>query len=372
MGAPLSSSQADHWLAMIYDGVLSTPPWAQLLEALRQALKANYVSLAIRPPSPDDPGLVVFAGVKVAATQFLYERSLYPLDPFVDLPVDQVLVLHERISDQQWLDSVLYRDFLSALNIGQVMGADLLHDEHISRLRITRPRKAKPFTESDKALCQTLLSHLKRALTLYDALTQVDTERKLYASTLHSLSIGTLLLDARGMVLQCSDVAAHLLAGEHGLSLQQGRLQARLGVDDKRLKNALNRVLSARAEARSVLEAVALGWPGKGLGVLLRGVVASGESPHQAAVEVVLRDPEHPPEPSEVLLRQLFLLTPAEALLAVQLCHGHTLEQAAQTLSISRNTARAHLRMIFSKTGVARQATLVRLLQSSVAALNPL
>jgi DNA-binding CsgD family transcriptional regulator len=39
-------------------------------------------------------------------------------------------------------------------------------------------------------------------------------------------------------------------------------------------------------------------------------------------------------------------------------------------LGISKNTARAHLRAIFSKTGVTRQATLVRILLGSVVPLG--
>jgi DNA-binding CsgD family transcriptional regulator len=37
---------------------------------------------------------------------------------------------------------------------------------------------------------------------------------------------------------------------------------------------------------------------------------------------------------------------------------------------VRKNTARAHLRSIFSKTGVTRQTTLIRLVLSSVAQLG--
>ena len=47
-----------------------------------------------------------------------------------------------------------------------------------------------------------------------------------------------------------------------------------------------------------------------------------------------------------------------------------TLDEASETLFISRNTARAHLRSLFSKTGVTRQTMLVRLILKSVAPLG--
>jgi DNA-binding CsgD family transcriptional regulator len=59
-------------------------------------------------------------------------------------------------------------------------------------------------------------------------------------------------------------------------------------------------------------------------------------------------------------------LTPAEALLSLQLAEGLTLDEAADQLNIRKNTARAHLRSIFSKTSVTRQTSLVSLLLNSM------
>ena len=63
-------------------------------------------------------------------------------------------------------------------------------------------------------------------------------------------------------------------------------------------------------------------------------------------------------EPIE-LLRSRFGLTPAEARLALHLVAGETLRSAEVKLSISYETARTHLKSIFSKTGTSRQAELV-------------
>ena len=73
---------------------------------------------------------------------------------------------------------------------------------------------------------------------------------------------------------------------------------------------------------------------------------------------------------SQEVVRKLFDFTPAETQLALQLADGLTLEEAADELCIAKNTARAHLRAIFAKTGVTRQATLVRMLLSSVVSLG--
>ena len=88
------------------------------------------------------------------------------------------------------------------------------------------------------------------------------------------------------------------------------------------------------------------------------------------SVAVFISDPGHAVEPRKQAIASLFGLTPAEAGLSLQLANGLTLDEAAEVLSVSRNTARAHLRAVFAKTGVTRQSGLVRLILSSVAPLG--
>ncbi len=56
-----------------------------------------------------------------------------------------------------------------------------------------------------------------------------------------------------------------------------------------------------------------------------------------------------------------FGLTPAETRLLASLFAGRTLAETAATLGITRTTAKTHLEHIFLKTGVTRQAELMRL-----------
>ena len=69
-------------------------------------------------------------------------------------------------------------------------------------------------------------------------------------------------------------------------------------------------------------------------------------------------------------MQRLFHFTLAEAKLALVLADGISLDEAAEAMAIRKNTARAHLRAVFSKTGVKRQTTLVRLLLNSVASIS--
>jgi len=70
------------------------------------------------------------------------------------------------------------------------------------------------------------------------------------------------------------------------------------------------------------------------------------------------------------ILQQLFQLTSAEARIANLLVDGHHVDEIGETLAISLSTVRTHLRHIFEKTGVERQADLIHLLLRASLAIS--
>ncbi|NUT17542.1 MAG: helix-turn-helix transcriptional regulator, partial [Cupriavidus sp.] len=127
--------------------------------------------------------------------------------------------------------------------------------------------------------------------------------------------------------------------------------------------------------AAPMVEAMSLARPsGTGrLEVLIRAIPMrewSDENKWCPACVVVIRDPACSAQTSVEVLRQLFDFTPTEASLALLMANGASLEDAAEALKVKTNTVRAHLRAIFQKAGVTRQAELVRTLLNSVVSLS--
>jgi DNA-binding CsgD family transcriptional regulator len=65
------------------------------------------------------------------------------------------------------------------------------------------------------------------------------------------------------------------------------------------------------------------------------------------------------------LLQALFDLTPAESRVAGLIADGYGVESIATTLAVSLNTVRTHLKSVFTKLGVSRQAELASLLSTT-------
>ncbi|MGX9981699.1 helix-turn-helix transcriptional regulator [Methylobacterium fujisawaense] len=66
------------------------------------------------------------------------------------------------------------------------------------------------------------------------------------------------------------------------------------------------------------------------------------------------------------VLKGLFDLTPAEARVALSVAGCRMVEQIATEIGISPSTVRAQLKAVMAKTGVKRQAELLRLVSGPV------
>jgi DNA-binding CsgD family transcriptional regulator len=372
---PLSLDELSELIGLVYEGPLEPVPWRTSLQALRERLRANHVTLILRSSTRHDPGMYVNAGDVTTEGYVSYATQYFSLDPFVGLPVEKVMTVLELLGEARWLQSPLYRDFLSQYGIFHVMGVDIRTPEgEECRLRVCRPQDGEAFDEQDKALCGRLVPHLKRAMVLHARLDRSESERKLYANTVERLMVCAILLDEHGRIMRTNEAADDLLRAGDGLRTRGGLLEAAYAIEQRELQRIVKGALLARmSQQASVVEAMAVSRPsGKSnLGVVIRGVPPGewSEGRHRPAVAVFVRDPESKPQAPLDVVQQMFGLTRAEAAMALQLADGLSLDEASQALGIQRNTARAHLRAIFSKAGVTRQSELVRVLLNSVAAL---
>jgi DNA-binding CsgD family transcriptional regulator len=360
-------------LAAIYEGPLEAVPWKGALDLLRRHLRASYVTLMLRPPSADlEPLMVNSAGDWPVTREAEYNKHYYALDPFVDLPPDRVFTVNELIGDANWRESEFYKNFLKPLDILHALGADIRTDDGLEcRLRVARPHREPPFSDNDKLLCTAVLPHLKRAVRLHSQLELMDSERRLYAGTVDRMLVGTVTLDENGAVLKSNPVADEMLREGDGLRVVNGALRADAAAENRELQRLIKQAMSGETGGKAaVVDAISItrkASRGK-LGVLVRSLPNNGssKSKRRPSVALFIRDAERKSEASREMVRRLFDLTPAEAALALALANGLTLDEAADQLHIRKNTARAHLRAIFSKIGVTRQTTLVRVLLSSV------
>ena len=240
-------------------------------------------------------------------------------------------------------------------------------------LYLFRDFGSQGFDDEEASACGVVVSQLCRGMELSARIGASEVERSLYSSVMDRFAVGVVIIDVTGRIIRCSAAAEKALSVRDGLQLQAGRLRATCVKEDRELQAAIRAAVQGIEDGEaSVSRGLSLTKlsGGRSLGVIVQPVVPANGKTGSASVAVYIRDPDANTEVESELVRQLFDLTPAEAAVARRLTSGLTLEDAAASLAISRNTARAHLRSIFSKSGITRQTELVRLMLNSAAVLG--
>jgi DNA-binding CsgD family transcriptional regulator len=158
-----------------------------------------------------------------------------------------------------------------------------------------------------------------------------------------------------------NSLGAEYLAGNEGLSMSQNGI-CRAGRPTETTE--LHRLIKTAVEGTEDSLAHALSITRIDADRPLSVVVAPlpAETGTGRVAVLLIGDPERQSLPSLDTVAKLFDLTEAEAKLALVLSEGHRIEDAAERLGITLNSARTYLKRIFSKTDVTRQAELVRLI----------
>jgi DNA-binding CsgD family transcriptional regulator/PAS domain-containing protein len=343
----------DVLLRSLYAGLTIAPPWEGFLRALAEATGAAFATLLIGRgrlgiDAHVTPGLD--AGRKNA-----YQR-LSDADPFVGLPEGKV------VSFQDFVHHVpmAFRDWMDISGTGQILGLDLSRTGDIAvRLRLTRHACQGDFAPEHSALVSALVPHLRIALDIHAQLATTQAESQVFESAISEFSLATLIVDRKGTILRRNAAAERLLATGRAITERGGLVHLR----DSAAAAGFAGALAAPPPPDDALRLTLKMETGPSLEARVHAVPSSACG-DQAWLALFVACPARAQHLSDEALRARFQFTRSEAALARLLAQGTALPEAARLQGMAYNTARSHLRGIFAKTGVHRQANLLGLLRS--------
>lgn len=362
----ISLADYDQLIHAVYDAVFDATKLGQALLQLKQIFAANNVTL-ILPAKAGEPVPMLVASDHHRQCEVYYYQYDHLGSFFDSRELEAVFDVFDHISPEDWREHSLYQAYFRPFNIFHTLAVDIgVLGEERACLRIGRSAHQPAFSAGERQVLQTLVPHIKRALTASAMRDQSQHLEALYSQTISRFALATILLDADGVIVHTNAAAENLLEQQDGLKRVGNKLKASFPRQQTALQKLLESALLLRLEAQWH-ESVALSLPrpsgAVNLGLVAVPVAAKGVvQGNPPAIMLYIRDSQGPLLPEAGLLKELFKLTPAETALALKLCEGITLEEACGELDIRRNTGRAHLRAIFSKTNVNRQTELVRLL----------
>lgn len=224
-------------------------------------------------------------------------------------------------------------------------------------------------SEAEQYLLACLAPHFARSQAMQRALQEVEIERDLLERVMDRLPLGMAIVDAQGMAISMNRAMLSLVQSGAGLGLQAGRL---VSTDPQALLAAIGQVM-AHPQGQACLRlppAGAEAYRGTGassmaaLGGLSLWLSHFGAGKAANRVMVLAASPGSRALSVDGLVA-FFGLSAAEARFTQQLALGQGLEDAAQALGISRNTAKTQLKKVFTKVGVKRQVDLVQAIYAS-------
>lgn len=349
-------------LESLYGGLLEGAPWEEFLRALAQWLEGSYATLILTVPGLSTPGAMVTPGSDPKTNED-YLTTYFASDPFQGLPEGEVTSFREFLQGQSSQDISDYKGFLDATGGDQVLGVDLRFPSGFeARCRVTRDRSLPDFSTADRGRFQMLVPHLRNAARLFERLQIEGAEHGVYRGAVEQLGVGTIILDQTGTITRTNAVADQLLDAGDGIGVRDGKLRIADKGHQKTIEGLLTRIGDIPAPVRFKLSRS----NGRDLVVVARPIHVPTIIRGGANLALFITVPGDDTQLDPAAIRDLFQLTRMEATLAVSLASGRSLVDAADTLGIAHNTARAHLRSIFAKTGARRQSQLVHLLRSGL------
>ena len=367
-------TEAD-FLDLVYEAAVEPELWTRVLERFAEMVGGSEANLIAQDETTCEGNAL--SVMSDPAAMPLYLTQFIKCNPFLkttDLPLGlRVITDEHKLPKQELVKTEFYNDFMRTFDCHSFLITRLaLQNTHTTVVTIVRPARREPFDNPEIETAKRLHPHLIRGYRLAVRLTGMRQLQDSREALLDGSLLGVFVLDVKGVVRHVNRAGTALLASNHGLAILGGILRA--SSPDRLCR--LHAMIATAGERDTVRRSGgAMSLPRPGGQPLSVSVVPLRGGPalffdSSPSVLVCVSDPEADVAIPERKLRDLLGLSPAEARVAAQLLEGHEPRKIAERLGLSFYTVRGHLVRIFDKTGVSRQAELIRLMTRAAGLLS--
>jgi DNA-binding CsgD family transcriptional regulator/PAS domain-containing protein len=357
-------------IGSVYDCALDPSRWEQTLADISEALDCFAPLLALSDLRHDRLLLQKAAGLEAPTLEQLPKHAAEIharlRDALASWPsFDEPYVMSRHLSPTYIEESPYFQEWQNPAGMVDFMLFFLMHEPtHLSTFGVGRNERQGIITEREIELGKLLLPHLRRAVTISNLLDIRTIEGTRMAEALHALRCAVVLTNEHGAILHANRAAEHMLDEGGPIQSPQGVLQATAPSAASELRSAI--ALAAGNEAGIGKTGLAIRLTESDAPPMFAHVLPLTGSDFRtrlqpAAVAAVFIGAPPDAQDGADAVAAAFGLTPGETRLLASLFAGHTLNDTAATLGITRPTAKTHLEHIFLKTKVTRQAELMRL-----------
>ncbi|MFO1129113.1 MAG: helix-turn-helix transcriptional regulator [Rhodospirillales bacterium] len=364
-------------VAAFYEANVDPGAWPRALQGLAETFNADACGLISRDFAAREARFVqVYGLLQAAVDEYALKsgRNDVWLADEKRLRADAVVAASEVISAGSLGDTAFYREWLTVTGIADALFCVLHHHERTVVVCALYRRSERPAFGADEiSRLHRMAPRLTGAFRLGLEVRRGTADRQAAIEALDVAPIGVITVDRAGTIIRANRYAQAVLASGEGLARSDGGLVFERPGQRLRVRDILAQTNKVRANAglpEVVLHTVPRIRRQRPLTCLIAPIAVAdpGRTEGPAAL-VFVSDPERTVAFEPMRIARLYGLSRAEARVAALLARGLRLEEIGEHLGIAYETVRKHLKQIFTKTGVSRQAELVRVLVTGPAGL---
>ncbi len=357
----------------IYECSINPDHWSVVMEKLAAITRSRSAVLVIHDHELKQLRFMHAYGVPKVALALL-NSPLGALDPGIKVMRNTsagIAVNMYRLDDKENVPGVIHAMISRFSDLFYFGGINCFNDEgwHVG-IGLHRTHREGEFEPEMLELLENLVPHFQRSLRLQKEFTRLQLLKTKMQLELDRQIIGLILLGNESKPLYINPMAKRILGNHGAIDLQNDAIRAYLKDEDEQLQQAIHEAQATPSGTICRGQALGLTHPDHSmpLAVLVLPAASNNSTDRNmvsnSQVAVYITDPEESAPIAHDALIRIYGLTEREAKVAVAIANGREVNQIAEMHHVSVQTVRSQIKSIFSKTGVNRQADLIRLLLS--------
>ena len=361
---PRRPKQSD-LIESIYDAGLHPELWSDVVVMLNGFIGSRACGLISKDPVSKSGATHYYCGVDPHYIQ-LYAETYAQYDPLARLPrYGEVRNIPDLVNFDEYRRGRFYQEWLRPQGCMDVANVVLEQSRSPMPMLMTVIPGKDMLDAGKRAKMQAVVPHASRALMVNRAIERKQQRATALADVVDRLNAGVILLDTACNIVHSNPAAETLLAADDFLRRVSGRLVARSGAANAALR-AIFRDASEVALAAAAGQKISLISHGGSHYVAhviaLPSLLREGAAERTSAVGALfVWKAELDGRSCAGVIDRTFELTPAELRVLQSIVDIGGVPETAIALGVAETTVKTHLHRVYAKTGVSRQADLVKL-----------
>ncbi|SCB16407.1 DNA-binding transcriptional regulator, CsgD family [Bradyrhizobium shewense] len=349
----------------IYDAGLDPSLWNNAVAGIRDFVGGQACGLFSKDSISKSGVTHYYCGADPHYIQ-LYAETHSKFDPLTVLPPHgRIVSIPDLVNFDEYRRGRFYQEWMQPQGCSDAANVVLEMSNASRPVMMTVLSGRRMVDRRMKQRLSLLVPHASRALLINRAMTAQLTLATALADVLDSLTVGIFLLDGLCRLVHANSAGQLLLAADDVVRSVAGQLVTSNAEANRSLRKAFadhrdGAVLAAGGGAIPLLSATGERYVAHMLPLssLLRN---GSERVVDAAGALLVRKVSLGGQSCGELIARTFELTPAELRVFLSIVEVGGVPETAATLGIAETTVKTHLHRVFAKTGVSRQADLVKL-----------